>query len=267
MANAARVHAVERGKDPRGLPAVRLRRRRAGPRLRRRAHPARRRALIVPFGAGVTSAHRLPDRAAGLRLRAHAAAAQLDGARLGAASTALFDEMEAEGAAIAAPRRRAPSRTITVARAADMRYVGQGHEIDVPIPGRRARPGQPAAIPARVRGRVPPPLRAHWPPDVPLEAVSWRVVARGPRPELRLPARRRSGRAARRRERQRAGLLPRVRRATSRRRSTTATRSAPGAALRRAGDRRGARVDHRRRAGRARHGRRVPDAASLSRRP
>ena len=36
MANAARVHALERGKDPRRFPPVRLRRRRSGPRLENR---------------------------------------------------------------------------------------------------------------------------------------------------------------------------------------------------------------------------------------
>ena len=40
MAGAARIHAVERGKDLAQLPAVRLRRRRAGARLSRRADPA-----------------------------------------------------------------------------------------------------------------------------------------------------------------------------------------------------------------------------------
>ena len=40
MANAARIHAVERGKNRASVPAVRVRRRGPGARLRRRGDPA-----------------------------------------------------------------------------------------------------------------------------------------------------------------------------------------------------------------------------------
>jgi N-methylhydantoinase A len=66
-----------------------------------------------------------------------------------------------------------------------MRYVGQGHEISVALPdaplGPAHRPVLQAAFEAeyvRLYGRLGPP--------VPLELITWRVVASGPAPTLRL---------------------------------------------------------------------------------
>ena len=74
MAGAARVHGIERGKDLRGYPALRLRRRGPGARLAGGAHPARAaRARAVRRGRDLGL--RAPGRAARLRLRAHRAAA------------------------------------------------------------------------------------------------------------------------------------------------------------------------------------------------
>ena len=55
MANAARVHAIERGKDAARVPAVRVRRGRAGPRLPASPRRCGVKAMISPFGAGVGS--------------------------------------------------------------------------------------------------------------------------------------------------------------------------------------------------------------------
>ena len=54
----------------------------------------------------------------------------------------LLAEMEAEGAALLASRRSCAVATITHRRAAEMRYVGQGHEVRVPLPPGPLDPGQ-----------------------------------------------------------------------------------------------------------------------------
>ena len=66
-----------------------------------------------------------------------------------------------------------------------MRYVGQGHEVRVPLP---PGPLTPVSVPAlrqafeteylRLYGRLGPPVA--------VEAITWRVVSSGPRPDLRL---------------------------------------------------------------------------------
>jgi N-methylhydantoinase A len=61
-----------------------------------------------------------------------------------------------------------------------MRYVGQGFEVTVPVgPGEDLRAASEAAY-VRAHGRTGP--------DVPIEAVSWRVLTRGPDPALELVA-------------------------------------------------------------------------------
>jgi N-methylhydantoinase A len=59
-----------------------------------------------------------------------------------------------------------------------MRYVGQGFEVTVPV-GDDLREAFEAAY-VRAHGRKGP--------DVPIEAISWRVLTRGPDPELQLRA-------------------------------------------------------------------------------
>ena len=71
-------------------------------------------------------------------------------------------------------------------RSADMRYVGQGFEIVVPVPGGKLGPGLSEALAATFRetyeslfGRT---LR-----DVPVETITWRLSASEPppRPDIR----------------------------------------------------------------------------------
>jgi N-methylhydantoinase A len=181
MAGAARVHTLERGGDPRQLPVFAFGG--AGP-----VHGYGVAAalgsprLIVPAGAGVMSA--IGFLAAPIafdftrsfpgRLDA------LDWARV----NGLLTEMEGEGTALLRAAG-VPGRDITHRRAAEMRYVGQGHEVRVPLP---PGPLNPASLRAlreafeteyrRLYGRLGPP--------VPLEAITWRVVSSGPRPDLRL---------------------------------------------------------------------------------
>jgi N-methylhydantoinase A len=181
MAGAARVHTLERGGDPRHLPVFAFGG--AGP-----VHGYRIAAalgsprLVVPSGAGVMSAIGFLaapvafDFARSFPGRLDT----LDWARV----NALFTEMEAEGAGLLRSAGIA-GRDVSHRRAAEMRYVGQGHEVRVSLP---PGPLTPASLPAlrdafeteylRLYGRLGPPVA--------VESMTWRVVSSGPRPDLRL---------------------------------------------------------------------------------
>jgi len=76
---------------------------------------------------------------------------------------------------------RAPE--IRYQRTADMRYVGQGHEVSVALPegllSERHLPEIEASFAETYRS-----LYGRKGPDVPLEIINWRVVARGPEPSV-----------------------------------------------------------------------------------
>jgi N-methylhydantoinase A len=77
-------------------------------------------------------------------------------------------------------------RDIQFRRAADMRYVGQGYEIRVPLRvsrlGARNLPVVLGAFEETYQV-----LYSQTLPDVPVEAVNWRLFARGPAPKISLP--------------------------------------------------------------------------------
>ena len=154
MANAARVHAIERGKVIGDCTLIAFGG--AAPlhaaRLAEKLGIAR---VIVPPNAGVGSAIGFL-RAPIAYERVHSRYMRLDA----------FDA----AAATRAPRRAwprrptrwwrpaPPGRPPTETRAAYMRYVGQGHEIPVPLPNRPLaaddRDDAPAGVRARLRGDV-----------------------------------------------------------------------------------------------------------------
>ena len=72
---------------------------------------------------------------------------------------------------------------INYQRTADMRYVGQGHEVSVSLPDGvlSAAHLQPISAAFDETYRT---LYGRPGPDVPLEVINWRVVASGPRPEM-----------------------------------------------------------------------------------
>src|SRR5205823_5364990 len=86
----------------------------------------------------------------------------------------------------------------------DVRYAGQGHEIRVDLPDGPLGAHSVPIIRATFE-RVYASLFGRTGPEVPLEAVSWRLLAAGPRPSvaLRAPRTASSGdvRAALKRER------------------------------------------------------------------
>lgn len=176
MASAARVHAAERGHDPSRLPVFAFGG--AGP-----VHAAGvtgalgSPAVIAPARAGVMSA--VGMLAAPLAFDfVRSLPLEVDGG-LPADAVALLGEMEAEGAALLRASGVA-SGDIVHERSADMRYAGQGFELRVAFG---------AAPDADLRGAFERAYGAKYGrrgPDVAVEALSWRVVSRGPAPGLRI---------------------------------------------------------------------------------
>jgi N-methylhydantoinase A len=181
MANAARVHAVERGKDPTTLPLFAFGG--AGP-----VHAAGvasalgSPALVAPLGAGVISA--LGFLTAPLSFDFvrtwRCTLDEVDFERV----NGLLAEMERDGATLLAQSGLGEG-DVTHERYADMRYVGQGHEVRVLLPPGELR--ETEALVERFEHEYER-LYGRRGPDVPVEAINWRVVSSGPRPELELAA-------------------------------------------------------------------------------
>jgi N-methylhydantoinase A len=181
MANAARAHLGERGKDPRRMPMYAFGG--AGPvHGFRVAEILRLPALISPFGAGVGSTFGLL--AAPLAFDfVRSAYSRLDELDWKFAND-LLDEMAAEGCKVL-ESSGLTSNLVTYQRTADLRYVGQGHEVSVALPDGVLNTAHLPRIAASFE-EVYRALYGRNGPDVPLEVINWRVVASGPRPEMNL---------------------------------------------------------------------------------
>ena len=179
MANAARAHLGERGKDPRRVPMYAFGG--AGPvHGYRVAEILRLPVLISPVGAGVGSTFGLL--AAPLAFDfVRSAYSRLDELDWDFAN-GLLVEMSEEGRRVLEGSGLS-SADITYQRTADIRYVGQGHEVSVPLPdgflGAAQLPQITSSFEEIYRG-----LYGRKGPDVALEVINWRVVASGPRPEM-----------------------------------------------------------------------------------
>jgi N-methylhydantoinase A len=142
-------------------------------------------ALISPFGAGVGSTFGLL--AAPLAFDfVRSAYSRLD-RQDWALANGLLDEMAEEGRRIL-ERSGVSSPEIVYTRTADMRYVGQGHEVSVTLPDGALGPQHIGWVTAAFEETYRA-LYGRKGPDVPLEVINWRVVANGPRPlvEFRAP--------------------------------------------------------------------------------
>ena len=171
MANAARVHAVERGADiaERTLVAFGGAAPLHASRLAEKLGIAR---VVVPPDAGVGSA---------VGFLAAPAAYELVRSRYMRLSTfdadaanALVGAMQQEAGSHA--RAAAGGRAVSVRASAFMRYAGQGHEITVALPGRKLTAGDAATFRADFE-REYTRLFARHIPNAEIEIMSWVVLA------------------------------------------------------------------------------------------
>ncbi|MCA8926912.1 MAG: hydantoinase/oxoprolinase family protein [Alphaproteobacteria bacterium] len=174
MANAARVHAVEWGKDIAARAMIAFGG--AAPlHAARLAEKLNLSHVIVPAGAGVGSAVgflRAPISYEVVRSR-YMRLDQFDAA----AANELLGTMLAEATAIV--RLGAPEADLTETRMAFMRYVGQGHEITVPLPARALEAGDAATL----RAAFEDAYRALYGQTVPgqePEILSWTLTVASP---------------------------------------------------------------------------------------
>ncbi len=181
MANAARVHAIERGKDPRAYPLFAFGG--AGPvHAYRVARTLGVPGFIAPLGAGATSAFGFLcaplsfDFVRSLYGRLD----ELDWPE----ANAVLGEMEEEGRGLLRASGVADP-DIQVRRLCDMRYVGQGHEVTVDLPAGPLGPESAEQLTALYRKEYRR-LYSREGPDVPLEAITWRLEVFAPRPQIRL---------------------------------------------------------------------------------
>jgi len=191
MANAARVHVLERGKDPQRFPVFAFGG--AGPvHGFRIAQALGSPALIAPLGAGVMSTvgFLTAPMAFDFVRSWRAPLAELDWAH----ANALLAEMTAEGLALLEMSGVAP-RDISLDREADMRYVGQGHEIRVPLPAGTLNEDAVSALLAAFEETYRQ-LYGRRGPPVPVEIINWRMVLSGPKPNVRLRMERAAQRTA-----------------------------------------------------------------------
>jgi len=107
--------------------------------------------------------------------------ARLDAGDWGALNR-LFAEMEEEGRELLA-RAGVARESVRVARIAEMRYVGQGHEVEAAVPTRALSAASLPAITASFEAAYRA-LYHRLPQGVPIEALNWRVTVSAPPPAL-----------------------------------------------------------------------------------
>ncbi len=181
MANAARVHVLERGKDPHRYPLFAFGG--AGP-----VHAYRIAAslgspiLLAPLGAGVMSTVGFLSAPLAFDfVRSWVTKLDnIDWTRV----NGLFDEMEAEGEQLLIESDVAQA-DIVHRREVDMRYVGQGHEIRVSVPIGMLDESERDSLIGRFEQTYQELYERPGPP-VPIEILNWRVVSAGPKPDVRL---------------------------------------------------------------------------------
>jgi N-methylhydantoinase A len=174
MANAARVHAIERGKDISSCAMVAFG---GGAPLHacRLADKLGINEIVVPSGAGVGSAIgflKAPiayeiTRSAALRLKTFDASRAND----------MLEDMERHATAIVAPALAGEEPVVS--RIADCRYVGQGHEIQVALPARRLTPADGAWLKAEFE-RLYQLIYGLTIAGMEAEAVTWSVTVSSP---------------------------------------------------------------------------------------
>jgi N-methylhydantoinase A len=181
MANAARIHTLERGKDPHRFPLFAFGG--AGPvHGYRIAKALGSPVVIVPFGAGVISAVGFLTAPLAFDF-VRSWPGRIDSLDWQKANM-LLAEMEAEGQALLEASDVLIGQ-ISHRREADIRYVGQGHEVRVPLPDGQLDSSSISTITTSFE-EVYSRLYERLSPSVPIEIISWRIISSGPKPEVRL---------------------------------------------------------------------------------
>ena len=181
MAAATRMHLAEKGRDPRRYEMIAFGG--AGPvHAYGLARLLKLKRLIVPLGAGVTSALGFLVAAPAIDyVRSYVSRLeQIDWTHL----NGLFTEMEDEARALLVETGARPE-DITMTRTAEMRHVGQGFEISVPIPNGDLGEDSVSAMRDGFFD-VYRQLFERTVEDMPIEAMSWRLAASAPVPNIAL---------------------------------------------------------------------------------
>ena len=181
MATATRMYIAEKGKDPRRYTLVATGG--AGPvHAYGLAKLLKIRRIICPLGAGVTSALGLLAAAPAIaQVRSYVSRLEsIDWERI----NALFEEMEREARA-QLMEAGTPADEISLQRRADMRYTGQGFEIDAAVPDGRLGPDSVEELRALFTARYRE-LFDRQITGVAIEALNWRLQASAPAPDIAL---------------------------------------------------------------------------------
>jgi 5-oxoprolinase (ATP-hydrolysing)/N-methylhydantoinase A len=183
MAAAARVHIIERGEDPRRFALMAFGG--AGP-----AHAARvarilgLREVVIPPAPGVASAIGFLVAPASVEV-ARSLPGELEVLDWPAVD-ALLADLETQGRQVLAEAGVAAAH-VQVERRVEMRFVGQFHDITVPLPAGALAAGGAAALQRRFEEAYRA-AYGHVLDGYRVQALNWRVLVTGQRPEVALLA-------------------------------------------------------------------------------
>lgn len=181
MASAARMHAIERGHEISQFPMFAFGG--AGPvHAFGVARILKTPKIIYPFGAGVMSAVGFLTAPLSFDF-VRSNPSRLEKLNWDEVNTYL-EQMESQGRG--ALKSAVAPEDVRFERAADMRYHKQGSDISVTIPGGILGPDSIAEIVTAFEARYKV-LFGHTVPDTPIDVMSWRVTAIGPKPSFLLP--------------------------------------------------------------------------------
>ena len=191
MASAARVHAIERGQDPRRYALFAF----GGAGPVHACHVAQildMSHVICPLGAGVASAFGMlcAPLAFDFVRSYYATLETLDWLHV----NALLESMEEEGRQLMRTAGIAPT-DIRLMRRCEMRYAGQTHEIPVPLPAGRLGPERAAALLAAFEVAYNA-LYTEVQTGRTVETLNWRLTVSGPLPQVHVQAPAASGSVA-----------------------------------------------------------------------
>jgi N-methylhydantoinase A len=175
MANAARIHAMERGASYAGRTMIAF----GGNGSLHAARLATKLGvdrIIVPINPGVGSAVGFLDAPVAYETvrSMNTVLSRIDLGRV----NALFAAMERDSFAVI--QEALLGASTEVRRSAFMRYQGQGHEIEVPVPGGELGPDQIATLRTAYEREYARQYRRHV-PGMEIEILNWAVVVSTPR--------------------------------------------------------------------------------------